>query len=113
MPKTIIWPAGLEDDAVSQYRLFLPAAALVEQGADVEVDMTGPLIVWNREWHGAPPPDARALALANKPEADTVVMQRPARRWWADIIPMLQQLGIRVVVDVDDDFHAIAKSHAA
>ena len=114
MPKTLIWPAGLEDDAVSQYRLLLPAQALRDQGADVEVSQVGPTIAWSHDWRGLPepPPHVRALGLGKVPEADTVVMQRPARRWWADTIPLLQAEGIRVVVDVDDDFHAIDKRHA-
>lgn len=112
--KAMIWPAGDVNDATSQYRLYLPGQALKEQGADVVVDTAGPTLAWDREWHGPePPPDARIMALAKKPDADTIIMQRPGRRWWADVIPFLQEAGCRVVVDVDDLFTKIHQKNIA
>lgn len=106
--RVIIWPAGGENDGTSQYRLYMPACALLNEGAPIAIDRRGPIVLWNREWHGdQPPPDVRAMGLAQRPDADVVVIQRPGRRWWADIIPMLQKLGIKVVVDVDDLFDSI------
>lgn len=93
--------------------MLQPARVLQEQGADVLVNHTGPTIVWDREWTGIPPPEARALAIARKPHCDVIVMQRPMRRWFADIIPMLQKLGLKVIVDVDDLFDSIDEQHAA
>lgn len=76
--------------------------------------MNGPVIGWDREWTGTTPPlDARALALAEKPDADVVVIQRPGRAHWTEVIPLLQAAGVRVVVDVDDDFDSIPAGNVA
>lgn len=93
--------------------MLQPARVLADQGADVVVSHTGPTVVWDREWTGVPPPEARALAVARKPHCDVIVLQRPMRRWFADIIPMLQKLGLKVIVDVDDLFDSIDRQHAA
>ena len=85
------------------------------QGADIQIDdKVGPKVLWNapdeftKSIHMAfPPPTTRAEGLAELPEADTVVFQRPARRWWADLIPHWQAAGIKVVVDIDDRFDRI------
>lgn len=112
--KVLIWPAGAENDGTAQYRLLMPSWALHEQGADVSVTWTGPKIVWDRRWSGdQPPPDARVLGLKTAPTADVVVLQRPALRWWADIIPHLQREGVAVVVDVDDLFSQLDHGHIA
>lgn len=93
----------------------MPARPLIAQGADVVVDQGGPIVLWSHNWSGRPtPPEwVRAVALAQRPDTDVVVIQRPGRRWWSDIIPMLQKLGIRVVVDVDDLFDQIDKGNKA
>lgn len=44
-------------------------------------------------------------------EADVVVFQRPMQRWFAEAIPILQQGGTAVVVEVDDDFHSLPAGH--
>lgn len=53
------------------------------------------------------------LGLAGPVDADVVVMQRPARMHWAEIIPHLKAQGVRVVVDVDDLFDSIPKGNVA
>lgn len=110
--RVLIWPA--DQQGSGHYRLMFPARALKLQGADVEVTMAGPKIGWDREWSGEGVPlDARALLLAEKPDADVVVIQRPGRAHWAEVIPMLQAAGVRVVVDVDDDFESIPARNVA
>lgn len=110
----MLWSFGPEADPSSQYRLRFPAGVLMSQGADITLDARGPIILWSEEWHGAEPPEhVQALGLAQRPEADIIVLQRPGLRYWADIIPMLQKLGIRVVVDVDDLFDRIDKRNVA
>lgn len=116
-----IWPPGamLKDgtsnDGCTEYRLLMPARPLIAGGADIEFDSRGPTVLWDKDWSGflEPPESVRAVALARRPDCDVVVMQRPARRWWADIIPMLKALGIRVVVDVDDLFDSIDRGNLA
>ena len=110
--RVICWPA--DDGACGNYRLILPAQALAEQGGDVKVDFTGPMVLWDREWHGQrPPPSVNLIGLDKRPDADVVVLQRPGQRWWADLIPHLQRAGIRVVVDVDDRFDLIHPDNGA
>lgn len=109
-----MWPAGGENDATSQYRLLQPAKALIAQGADVEISYRGPTVYWSKSWKGLPEPPAWVEVLGcEKPEADVVVIQRPARRWWADVTPHLQAHGVKVVVDVDDRFDRIHKRNVA
>lgn len=77
------------------------------------VDYTGPTCYWDQEWHqSAPPPSANVLGVAPV-DADVVVLQRPARRQWLQIINKLHQRGVKVVVDVDDAFYAIPEHNIA
>jgi glycosyltransferase involved in cell wall biosynthesis len=111
--RVLVWPADL-DGGSGWYRMRYPAYTLAAQGEDVTVDMTGPTVGWDRQWSGDTPPlDARALTVVHKPDADVVVIQRPGRAHWAEIIPHLQARGIRVVCDVDDDFDAIPAGNVA
>lgn len=111
--RVLVWPADT-DGGSGWYRLRFPAQVLERQGADVEVSMNGPTIGWDRQWFGGGPPvEARAVTLAEKPDADVVVIQRPGRAHWTEVIPLLQAAGVRVVVDVDDDFDAIPAGNVA
>jgi len=92
--------------------LLWPAAALRAQGADVVVkeDVSG-LLQWDHDWRSSwpgpqPPPYAYVVGLEEK-EADVVVIQRPAHQWLLEAIALLQMDGVRIVVDVDDHFHAV------
>lgn len=107
--KVLLWPAGGPNDATAQYRIRLPAAPLIAAGHDIYEDMNGPVLIWDRPWDARfrPPPDMQLVGLGRIPEADVIVMQRPAEKWWAELVPMLQEVGIRVVVDVDDLFDGI------
>lgn len=110
--KVRIWPAGKENDGTSQYRLLMPAQVLHDEGADIVIDYRGPLVKRvTRGWF--PQEDDPIQGLAEVPDADVIVMQRPGRRWWADVIPFLQKEGIKVVVDVDDLFSDIDKANKA
>lgn len=46
-------------------------------------------------------------------DADVVVFQRPGLPWQVDAIRVLQGRGVRVVVDMDDDFGALHHANAA
>ena len=112
--RILVWPAD-HDGGSGWYRLRFPALALAAQGADVWVDFAGPRVLWDRDWSGQPQPplDAQVMGLDEKPDADVVVLQRPGRAHWAELIPHLQAAGVRVVVDVDDDFAAIPAANIA
>lgn len=111
MTKVLVWPA--DTDACAAYRLELPARA-VAAATDwtVEYSAAPITLLWDRPWDGhLPPPGVRCVGIKDPIEADVVVMQRPARRHWSELIPLLQKAGIRVVVDMDDNFDAIAADH--
>jgi hypothetical protein len=96
------------------YRQLFPARALMAEGADVAIDRTGPVVEWSQNWSRLEQPPASCRIVKVRPyPADVVVMQRPARMHWSEMIPHLQSQGIRVVVDVDDLFDAIPKTNIA
>lgn len=51
---------------------------------------------------------SRTLLSVIAPDADVVVLQRPFTDVLADSVPMLQAQGVKVVVEIDDDFEAIS-----
>lgn len=109
--RILVWPA--DDGGCGHNRLIWPAEALAQQGADVSIDWAGPRTHWARRWSGDEPPDDARVVGVERPDADVVVLQRPARRWWTDLIPHLQRHGVRVVIDVDDDFAHIPAGNIA
>jgi glycosyltransferase involved in cell wall biosynthesis len=70
------------------YRVHQPIAALQAQGVDASVAELGM------------PTDLSV-------NADVVVLLRPTMWFAADLIRTLQARGVRVVVDIDDDFHSV------
>lgn len=80
-----------DEGGCGHYRLIWPAQHLATLGHDV----------------------ARATPNV-EPGTDVMIIQRPLRQTWAeDVIPTLQAHGIAVVVEIDDDFHAIDPENAA
>lgn len=80
----------------------------------MHVSTTGARVIWDREWRGASAPTAaNIVGLDERPDADVVVIQRPGRKHWAQLIPHLQAAGVRVCVDVDDDFEHIDPRNVA
>lgn len=84
------------------YRLLFPAEVLAAEGHDIvvadELDAT----------HQA---DGRPFRVHL--DADVVVLQRPLQRQMVEAIEVMQRHGVAVVVEVDDDFHALPKGHGA
>jgi len=83
------------------YRLRWPAEVLRGQGHDVVVAEAFDALFLNGQM-------IRPLI-----EADVVVLQRPLVQQVVEAIGRIQSLGIAVVVEVDDDFHALPKGHGA
>lgn len=116
--KVALYPA--DPFAVGHYRLIWPARALIDGGADIairtpnsdEPDIEG-LFVDDYEVDESGGRRALGRKVATRivdvraPDADVVVLQRPLRRWIADAVPLLQAKGVRVVIEVDDDFARI------
>jgi hypothetical protein len=106
-PTIKVYPADM--GGCGFYRTIWPGQELTRQGATVEVILpTDPeerqLTARWREFADG----SREVVSVVRPEADVVVMQRPLQQVLADSIPILQAMGVRVVVEIDDDFEAIS-----
>jgi glycosyltransferase involved in cell wall biosynthesis len=119
MARVTLFPAGGDNDGVSQYRLRIPGGCLIDQGADVVIDNDGPKCFWSQRWE---PTEQRPFApdyvrllglLSTALETDVVVFQRPSQKMIAQVIPFYQRQGIRTVVDVDDRFDRIQMKNVA
>lgn len=84
------------------YRILYPAQALADEGHDVVVA---------DELEATRQSDGRPFRVHL--DADVVVLQRPLQRQMVEAIPVMQRHGVAVVVEVDDDFHALPKGHGA
>lgn len=90
-------------------RIIWPAEALKRQGADIDIIFPG-----DPDWRqinttGWINDDGSRIVLdVPPPDCDVVVLQRPLTDVLAGAIPFLQRAGIKVVVDIDDDFTAIS-----
>lgn len=105
--RVLVHPADLH--ACGHYRMIWPARAVVALGHDVTIrhDMT-----YRAIWQPAVTGD-RIIGLAQDVDVDVIVFQRPLHRNRVELIKVLQALGVAVVVEVDDDFHAIHPKNPA
>jgi glycosyltransferase involved in cell wall biosynthesis len=92
-----------EDDACSKFRMVWPVRAVsgtpgLQTAVVSEIPAVG---------HESESPDGE------RPKTDVVVIQRPLWRKIVDTIPRLQERGIAVIVDLDDDFQALHPDHPA
>jgi glycosyltransferase involved in cell wall biosynthesis len=91
-----------------------PARVIAASTTDVEIT-----IVHDEEDAGALEVDMhgrlnRAHVVGVKdPECDVLVLQRPASRLLAEVIPYLQQRGVAVVCEYDDDFDTVHPKNPA
>lgn len=106
--RVAVWPA--DDGGCGHYRITWPARALAAQGADVTeipANAWGPCDVELIDQTTDGRTYQRATRLASPVDADVLVMQRPLAAYRADMVPLLQAQGVRVVVEIDDDFSTI------
>lgn len=103
--KVNVYPA--DEGGCGFYRMRWPAAALAAQGHEVEI-RSGLPAVWMDDEQGKP-----HLMGCEPIDADVVVIQRPLLRHLADIIPHIQEQGVAVVVEIDDDFAAIPPANVS
>lgn len=92
-----------DNGACGWHRLRWPAEVLAAEGHDVQV--TNELNAYHDTVTGR--------MLTPVVDADVVVLQRPLVQAVVEAIPRLQSQGVAVVVEVDDDFHALPKGHGA
>jgi len=99
------------------YRMIWPGHALANAGYEVEVVHPERPKPFDLEMRDVLFPDGTLRPTINRlvtvPDADVIVIQRPLRRLMADVIPFLQQAGVAVVVELDDDFAALSQRNSA
>lgn len=90
------------------YRMIWPTAAVAAAGHDVELICDGAIHMNVGEKRGVKYVD-------NVPpvNADVIVIQRPLSRLLTDAIPMIQENGTAVIVELDDDFQNIHPQNKA
>lgn len=111
--KILAWPS--DTGGCGYYRMWWPCAAARANGVDVTATQdTAVTAVYDPRWRGNtsdPPLGVGILALAQVPDADVVVIQRPTHWSRVRLIELLQQAGVAVVVEIDDDFTCLPKGH--
>lgn len=106
-PRVLAYPA--DRGGCGFYRLIAPCRTLIAQGAPVDfvVDDDPPEMQLQARWREHPDGRAEVIDVV-APDADVVVFQRPLTAKFRQVIPMLQAKGVRVVVEIDDDFEHIS-----
>lgn len=103
--KVVVCPS--DETGCGKYRMIWPAEALQAQGKNVVVQKR-PKILAN---HAIKPP--KVLEVELPPRTDVVVFQRPGSYQISQLIPILQDRGIKVVIDMDDDLECVHKVNPA
>ncbi len=106
--KVVVYPA--DQYGCGNFRMILPAQALIDQGHDVTIVLPG-----NRGYFTAGvDKDGVPRRVSGIPEGtDVVVMQRVAHSTLSQCIPLMRAQGVAVVVDMDDDLSCIHPSNPA
>ena len=109
-PRVVLYPADVT--ACGGYRMLLPVAALEAEGftlgcyppghpkrlqAEVTVDRFG----------------VQHCRRVVDPEADVVVFQRPLSRLFYEAMVHMKSNGVKIVIELDDDFKALSPRHGA
>jgi hypothetical protein len=90
------------------YRCIWPARAAIADGAPIDLVMPDEPAERQLRAMWLEVGDRRTLQGVEHPGADVVVLQRPLDDFLALAVPHLQAKGVRVVVEIDDDFDAIS-----
>lgn len=106
--RVTVHPADL--GGCGAYRMTWPGEALAAQGYDVRLAYDES---YNMQWRNSSIQGARVESVFNTPDADVIVLQRPLTRNRVEMMGAMQAAGIAVVVEVDDDFHAIHAKNPA
>ena len=98
-------------------RLGHPAAILAARGYDVtEVAGGIDMLLYDLEWMKDGKPigrKVRTVTAGFDTEADVLVFGRLMDQQTVEAIPAMQRAGHAVVIEIDDDFHALPKGHPA
>lgn len=106
-PRIKVFPA--DRGGCGWNRIIWPAEALKRQGADIQIVYARDpdwMQVQTTQWHND---DGTRLTLrAEVRDCDIAVLQRPLTDVLSGSIEHLQAQGVKVVVDIDDDFESIS-----
>lgn len=106
--KISVFPA--DNAGCGFYRLITPGQRLNQRGYDITLN-DPKTALWMRTGHDK---QGRPIAVIHDmPDADVVVLQRPMDWRWPFAVAQMRQAGIRVIVDIDDDLHAMRSDHGA
>lgn len=106
-PRVKVFPA--DRGGCGFYRIIWAAEALRAQGADIDVVFTTDAEERQvRAAYWTADDGQRTLLATSGLDCDVAVLQRPLNDVLADSIPQLQRQGVKVVVEIDDDFDAIS-----
>lgn len=105
--KVYCYPADVT--GCGYYRLIWPALALKAQGHDVEI--VSPQN--QREQFKASMVRDHMVDIQVPPDADVIVLQRTTHRYLSQAVKLIQQKGVAVVIDMDDDLSSIDPAHPA
>ena len=122
--KVHVYPA--DQGGCGHYRLIWPAHAVRDEfGEDLTVLIAGEddelmepvTVIWDNNWdhdvHAMPPSWVNVKGIKERPDFDVMVIQRPLHKQYAQLIPHLRDMGITVVIDIDDNFDRIDRANAA
>lgn len=111
-PRVLVYPA--DEGGCGMTRLIWPTVALTRQGADVRMVLPGDPSGWHLQGRWWTDDRGRSELLdVVTPDADVVVLQRPLKDFFPAAIEKLQAQGVRVVVEIDDDFDAISRRNVS
>ena len=97
-----------------RYRLIWPGLQVKANAPELEVEIFSPdseaskiqAILYDDE-------NGLEHVLATGRDCDVAIIQRPLQKLLADVIPHFQARGIKVIVEIDDDFHSIHPQNVA
>lgn len=105
--KVLLLPADRSGCAF--YRMSEPARAVQEAYPDVEIEISHHLDVDGEYVTGSNEPTR--ISSVDPHGADVVVFQRPSNRAFPQAIRKLKEMGVAVVVEIDDLLHGVSVEH--
>lgn len=106
--KVLLLPADRSGCAF--YRISEPAKAVQAAYPDIEIEISHHLDVDGEYTTGSNEPTR--LSSVDPHGADVVVFQRPSNRAFPQAIQKLKEMGVAVIVEIDDLLHGVSTAHS-
>lgn len=109
-----IWVVPTDLGGCGYMRMIYPARAAIAAGANVELllpedEQRKSLTITEASWANG----FKKVMAVEKPDCDILVIQRALDHRQTQSIPMYQEQGVKVIVEVDDDFDTISPRNTA